>query len=234
MAHEEATPTRTVAIAGAGGALAAATAARFAQAGWNLALLARARHEPELRQRHPGAVVVAADLADPDHAARAIAAVEERCGDIDALLNLAGGFAMHSATEVGFDDLDAQLDAHLRTLVFTTRAALPRMLERGRGFVLGVASAQAIRGGARTVAYAAAKGAVLGYLQSLRSEVEPRGVGVSALVPMGTIDTPANRRAMPTSDPAQWIDAGELAEAVHFLAERGAHGRIAELRVHAR
>jgi len=100
--------------------------------------------------------------------------------------------------------------------------------------VLGVASAQPIRGGARTVAYAAAKGAVLGYLQSLRSEVEPRGVGVSALVPMGTIDTPANRGAMPGSDPAQWIDAGELAEAIHFLAGRGARGRIAELRVHAR
>ena len=233
MARVDPAHTHTVAIAGAAGALARRTAERFAEAGWNLALMARAHHDEELRERHPEAVVVGADLADPAQAQRAVRAAEERFGAIDALLNLTGGFAMHSALEVRPEDVDAQMEAHLETAMFTTRAALPRMLERGRGFVLGVAAAQPIRGGAKTVAYAAAKGAVLGYFRSLRSEVEAHGVAVSVLVPMGTIDTPANRDAMPKADPATWIDLGELAEAIHFLATRSGRARIAELRVHA-
>lgn len=234
MAQTDPTQTRTVVIAGAAGALARRTTERFARSRWNLVLLARERHEGELRERHPDAMVVAADLADPDQAQRAVRAAEERFGAIDALLNLTGGFAMQAAVEVRPEDLYAQIDAHLKTVMFTTRAALPRMLERRRGFVLGVGAAQPIRGGARTGAYSAAKGAVLGYFRSLRSEVEREGVAVSVLVPMGTIDTPANRDAMPEADPAKWLDPGELAEAIHFLATRSPRGRIAELRVHAR
>ncbi|HKI57819.1 MAG TPA: SDR family oxidoreductase [Trueperaceae bacterium] len=234
MAQTEPTQPRTVAVAGAAGALARRTTERFAQHGWNLVLLARPHHEAELRERHPDAVVVGADLADPGQAERAVRAAEERFGAIDALLNLTGGFAMQSAVEVQPEDLDAQIEAHLKTVMFTTRAALPRMLERRQGFVLGVAAAQPIRGGARTSAYSAAKGAVLGYLRSLRSEVEPEGVAVSVLVPMGTIDTPANRDAMPKADPAKWIDPGELADAIHFLTTRSSRGRVAELHVHAR
>lgn len=234
MATTDPTQPRTVAIAGAAGALARRTTERFEHAGWNLVLLARERHEEALRERHPSATVIAADLSDPSQARRAVRAAEERSGAIDALLNLAGGFAMENAAELRAEELDAQIDAHLKTLMFTTAAALPRMLERRRGFVLGVAAAQPIRGGARTGAYSAAKGAVLGYLRSLRAEVEEAGVAVSALVPMGTIDTPANRDAMPKADPAKWLDPGELADAVHFLATRSSRSHVRELRVHAR
>lgn len=234
MAQVDPTEPRTVAIAGAAGALARRTTETFAQAGWNLALLARPRHEDELRERHPEAVVVGADLADPAQAERAVRAAEERFGSIDALLNLTGGFAMHSALEVEREDVDAAIAEHLHTVMFTTRAALPRMFQRGRGFVLAVGAAQPIRGGGRTSAYAAAKGAVLGYLQSLRSEAAEHGVAVSALIPMGTIDTAENRDAMPRADPATWIDPGELADAIHFLATRGDRARIPELRVYPR
>lgn len=233
MANTDTGQPRTVAIAGAAGALATRAAERFAQAGWNLALLARPRHQDALRERHPDALVAGADLADPAQAQQAVQTVEERFGAIDALLNLTGGFAMRNATDIGPQELDAQLTAHLKTVIFTTGAALPRMLERGQGFVLGVGAGQPIRGGARTGTYSAAKGAVLGYLRSLRAEVEGRGVAVSVLVPMGTIDTPANRDAMPKADPATWIDPGELSDAVYFLATRSARSRIAELRVHA-
>ncbi len=234
MARVEPPHPRTVAIAGAAGALARATAERFASEGWNLALLARPSHEQELRERHPQALVAGADLADPEQAERAVRAAEERFGAVDALLNLTGGFVRHSALEAGPGDVDAQMRVHLGTAMAATRAALPGMLARGRGFVLGVAAAQALRGGGNTAAYAAAKGALLGYFRNLRSEVEGKGITVSVLVPMGTIDTPANRGAMPDADPAAWIDAGELADAIHFLATRSVRGRVAELQVHAR
>jgi NAD(P)-dependent dehydrogenase (short-subunit alcohol dehydrogenase family) len=224
---------RTVAITGAAGSLAGSTAEVFARAGWNLGLIARERHLHELYERHPSAEVVGSDLADPADAGRALARIEARFGSVDALLNLTGGFAVQSATDVEPADLQAMLDANLSTVVFATRAALRGMLARGQGFVLGVAAAQPLRGGARVPAYAAAKGAVLGYLRSLRSEVEPKGIGVSVLVPMGAIDTPENRAAMPNSDPSRWIDGGELAEAIHFLATRGPRARVNELRVSA-
>ncbi len=223
--------SQVLAIGGAAGALGRAAAERFAAEGRNLALFARATHEPGLRERFPSALVVGADLAEPEQAERAVRAAEERFGGIDALLNLTGAFAPTGALELSAAELAALLTANLSTAVFTTRAALPRMLERGNGFVLGVAAAQAIRGGRRATAYAAAKGAVLGYFRSLRSDVGGRGIGVSVLVPMGTIDTPQNRSAMPDVDPSGWLDLAEVVDAIAFLASRGPRGRVPELRV---
>lgn len=220
-----------VAITGAAGAIAGTVAEHFAAAGWRLALLDRPGHPDRLAERFPEALRLQADLGDPDAVAAAIERIERELGSLDALLNIAGGFSSQSAVDLTPAALTAQLDLNLRTLVHTTSAALPGMLARGRGFVLGVGSAAAVRAAARQPAYAAAKSALVGYLRSLGAEVETRGVGVAILYPMGTVDTPANRRAMPDADPGRWIRREALAEAALFLADRPAGGRVRELQV---
>ncbi|HET7359629.1 MAG TPA: SDR family NAD(P)-dependent oxidoreductase, partial [Rhodanobacteraceae bacterium] len=128
--------------------------------------------------------------------------------------------------------LEAQLDINLRTAFNATRAVLPHMLERGRGFVLGVGAAAALDGGASMGAYAAAKAALIAWLKSVDAELAPRGIDVSILYPMAAVDTPGNRRAMPKSDPALWIDPAELAATALHLATRGRRGRLREARVY--
>jgi NAD(P)-dependent dehydrogenase (short-subunit alcohol dehydrogenase family) len=225
--------TRVVAITGAAGAIAGTVARRFETEGWRLALLDLPRNQAGLRERFPDALAVGADLTEEDDAASAIHAATEHYGRVDALLNVAGGFAMATVTEVTLADLERQLSLNLRTAFNATRAVLPGMLERGEGAVVGVGAGPGLDGGARMSAYGAAKAAVAGFFRSVRAEVEPFGVGVSLLFPMGTVDTPANRRAMPDADPGRWIDPDEIASAMLYLVSRSRRGRVRELLIHA-
>lgn len=222
-----------VLISGAGGALGRACARAFEGAGWQLALLARSSaSQAKLQGAHPEAVVLQADLSDEEQAGAAVHDVEARCGRIDALLNLAGGFATGAAQQVGAADLRTMLELNLWTAFNLSRAALPGMLARRSGFILGVAARQALQGGARASAYAASKAGLAAYLKSLQAEVGKEGIGVSVLYPMGAIDTEANRQAMPDKDPASFISRQALAEAALFLATRPANARVPELMVY--
>ncbi len=222
---------RTVLITGAAGALAGTTADLFTKNGWRVALLARAHRVDALQASYPDAQVVAADLSDAEQTTRAVNEVERQNGHIDAVLNLVGGFAMKAAVDTEDADLDRMLSMNLATAFHVTRAALPAMLARGDGFVLGVSARAALVGGRRTTAYGAAKGAVTSYFRNLQAELEPKGIGVAILFPMGTIDTDANRKAMPDADPAGFIDRERLAEAIYFLSTRSQRDRIRELEV---
>jgi NAD(P)-dependent dehydrogenase (short-subunit alcohol dehydrogenase family) len=219
-------------VSGAAGAVGGAIARHLAERGARLVLPTRS--DPDaLTERFPTATVLAADLLDPGDARRVAEVALERHGAIDALLNVAGGFAMGSALAATLEDLEPQLDVNLRTAVRLTGACLGPMTERGAGTVIAVSAGAAARGGRAMGAYAASKAALEGYLRSVRAEVEPHGVGVSLLVPEGTIDTSANREAMPDADRSGWIDPLALAEAASFLLARGARGRVDELRIRA-
>lgn len=228
------TPSKgVVAITGIGGNIGPTVAHAFRDRGWRLALIDSGRNAERLHDVFPDEVLTMADLSRPDAAARAVHAIEERVGGIDALAHLAGGFATASATGTDVELVDRMLSRNLRTLEITVRAVLPGMLERGRGTILGVAARQAVEGGRNVTAYAAAKAAVLGYLRALGTEVGRRGVGVGAVIPMGTIDTPENRMAMPHADPHGWIAPEEMAAALVYLAEGTPRGHVGELRVAA-
>ncbi len=226
-------PQQTAIITGAGGAIAGHVIDAFDAAGWRLALVAFDDAERQRLQRdRPAHVVVQANLADDAGAREAIADVLEHVDTVDALLNIAGGFDMSGAAETSPAQLEAQLDINLRTAFNATRAVLPHMLGRGHGFVLGVGAAAALDGGASMGPYAAAKAALIAWLKSVHAELAPRGIDVSIIYPMGAVDTAGNRRAMPKSDPQQWIDPTELAATMLHLATRGRRGRIHEARVY--
>ncbi len=223
-------PPRHAVLSGAGGGVGSVLARAFGERGCRLVLPTRSDVDG-LQAAFPDARVVQADLADPSDCRRVADAAAEAFGGVDALVNVAGGFAMHSALELTPDQLEAQLTINLRTAAYLTSELLPGMVERGHGAVLGVSAGAAGRGGRRLPAYAASKAALEGYLRSVRAEVEPRGVAVSLLIPEGAIDTPANRDAMPDADPADWIAPQALADAAWFLASRSPGGHVAELRV---
>lgn len=223
---------KTVAITGAGGALAEAVINVFKNAGWQLALFVHSdRSKERLEQAHTSSLVVKADLSKETEAKDAVNKILNHYGQIDALLNIAGGFAMSSAAETSSEELDNQLTINLKTAFNATRAVLPAMLERGGGHIVGVGAKPAQGGAAKMGPYAASKAALVTYLESVRAELAPKGVWVSLLYPMGTIDTPANRESMPKADPSDWIDPSELAQSMLHLVTRGKQGRIRELRV---
>ncbi len=226
-------PHRTAIVTGAGGAIAAHVIEAFAAAGWRLALVAfdDAEHK-RLAAEHADTCIVQANLADDAEARRAIAEAVERCGRIDALLNIAGGFDMSGAVDTTPAQLEAQLDINLRTAFNATRAVLPHMLEHGGGFVLGVGAGQAIDGGASCGTYAAAKAAMIAWMKSMHAELASHGITIGIVYPMGAVDTAGNRAAMPDVDPATWIDPADLAATILHLATRGPRGHVREARVY--
>lgn len=223
--------TPSALVTGAGGALAAAVIARLEESGWRPVLLDRIPPET-LRERYPTLLVGSADLTDEAATRTEVERLEREVGGLDAVVNLAGGFAMTGAADVTLADLQRQLALNLVTMVATTTAALRGMVERGRGVVLGIAAGQAVDGGARVAPYAAAKAGVVAYLRSLDKELAAKGVRAVVVYPMGTLDTPANREAMPDADPAGWIDTGALADAIVHALTLGPRARLTELRVH--
>jgi len=223
----------TVAISGAAGTIGSVTAEIFADAGWTLALIDYGEdNRATLEASFPDAQVFDCDLTDEASTQNAFAAIGEN-GSLDAVLGIAGGFAMQPAVEATTDDYHHMVGINFRTLFNTARAAWPVLTEQDRSFLLGVSAPAAVEGQASAALYGASKGAVAGYVKSLDKEGRQEGLRASVLYPMGVVDTPANREAMPDADPTTWIAPRELAEGMLHLATRSPRGHLRELKVHA-
>jgi NADP-dependent 3-hydroxy acid dehydrogenase YdfG len=223
----------TVAITGAAGAIGSVTAETFDDAGWDLALIDYgADNKATLDASFPDAQTFDCDLTDEASTHEAFTTIGEE-GPLDAVLAIAGGFAMQPAAEATMDDYRHMMRLNVRTLFNTARAAMPVLTEQDQSFLLGVSAPAAVDGQAGAALYGAAKGAVAGYVKSLDEEGREDGLRASVLYPMGVVDTPANREAMPDADPSAWIAPRELADAMLHLATRSPRGHVRELKVHA-
>ena len=142
-------------------------------------------------------------------------------GDLRAVVNLAGGYRWTRVADTDDATLEHLLDLNLRTTFAMCRAAAPALVAAGGGAIVNVSARAALRGEAGNGVYGATKAAVLALTQSLSAELKGDGVNVNAVLP-SIIDTPANRKAMPKSDPATWVAPGDLASVIVFLASDAA------------
>jgi NAD(P)-dependent dehydrogenase (short-subunit alcohol dehydrogenase family) len=107
----------------------------------------------------------------------------EELDGLDTVVNNAGVLAARKLTETSDEQWERVIGINLTGAFRVTRAALPRLLESGRGRVISMASITPLRGEARTSAYAASKGGLVGFTKSLSREVAHRGVTVNAIAP---------------------------------------------------
>jgi NAD(P)-dependent dehydrogenase (short-subunit alcohol dehydrogenase family) len=110
------------------------------------------------------------------------------------------------------------MSANLETARVSMQALLPRLVAAKSGSVVAIGSRVAVRPweGAHAAAYATSKAALVALVQAVAAEVLADGVRVNAVLP-STIDTPANRAAMPKSDPAHWVSIESLSAVIAFL-----------------
>ncbi len=142
-------------------------------------------------------------------------------GRVDVLLNLAGGFAPGTVVETDDHELDRLFAMNLKTAFVCTRAVLPVMIRQKHGRIVNVTARPALTGGGGVTAYAITKAAVAALTRAAADEVREHGVTVNAIAP-STIDTPANRAAMPQVDPSRWVKPEEIAATLVFLASDAA------------
>jgi NADP-dependent 3-hydroxy acid dehydrogenase YdfG len=224
----------TVAITGAAGAIGSVTAEVFDDAGWDLALIDYGdENRATLEASFPDAQVFDVDLTDEDATMETFASLWEEQEALDAVLAIAGGFAMQQAVESTAEDYTRMMDLNFRTLFNTARAAVPFLTRGDTSFLLGVSAPAALDGQAEAGLYGASKAAVASYVKSLGKEEREAGLRTTVLYPMGVVDTPANRDAMPDADRSGWITPRELADHMLHAATRSPRGHVPEVKVHA-
>ena len=217
-------PHRIAVVTGAFGVLGAAVARAFAAHGYRVALLDMAVDPPAALQEELGEahlLIGGVDLGQMEAARKAVAAVAMRFGGIDVLVNVAGGFRWELLQDGEVETWDELYAINLRTAVASCKAALPALLERGRGRIVNVGAGAAARAAAGMGAYAASKSGVERLTEALAAELRDRGVTVNAVLP-GIIDTPRNRSDMPDADFSRWVAPEAIADVIVFLASDAA------------
>lgn len=205
---------RTVLVTGGTGGLGHAVTRALLDDGWRVVVPWVVEKELERVSEHERLTLVRADLMDPDSAAGAVAAASDGLG---ALVNLVGGFAMGGRVhETAVDEFEAQLRLNLRPTYLMCAAALPSLLRAGGGAIVCVSSRAALRPFAGAAGYITAKAAVLAFVDALDAEYRDDGIRANAVLP-STIDTEANRRAMPDADFERWVKPEEIARVIAFL-----------------
>ncbi|HLJ39743.1 MAG TPA: SDR family NAD(P)-dependent oxidoreductase [Steroidobacteraceae bacterium] len=215
---------KVIAITGGFGNLGVILGARAAAAGAQVALIGRSA-APAARDLPPelsGALLLGkVDVASPEAAREAFAAIAQRFGGLDILVNAAGGFRWQTLADGDLDQWDALYRMNLKTAVAASKAALPLLRDRGGGRIINIGAASATTAGAGMGAYAAAKAGVARLTESLAAEMKDHGINVNAVLP-GIIDTPANRAEMPRADYRRWVAPDALADVILFLASDAA------------
>ena len=137
-----------------------------------------------------------------------------------ASIQIAGGFAMAPVAKTTKSDLMHQIEMNFVTAFLCCRASVNAMIRTGAGGrIVNVASRPALewRAGAGMAAYTASKAAIAAMTVALAEEVAKEDILVNAIAP-STMDTPANRQAMPKADHAGWAKVEEVATTIMFLA----------------
>jgi len=158
------------------------------------------------------------DLSNENGARALVKQTIEKFGKLDIVVHTVGGFA--GGTSVGETDeatFDRMLDLNLKSLFYILRAALPELLKTGDGRVIGVGSRAALEPGTGVGAYSASKAAMVSLMKTVAQEHKASGLRANVVLP-GTIDTPANRKAMANADFSKWVRPEAIADLILWLA----------------
>ena len=160
------------------------------------------------------------DLSDAAEARKAIDAVVAHFGRLDALINIAGGFAFEAVAEGDPRTWQHMYALNVLTALNASRAAIPYLAASASARIVNIGAMGALQAGAGMGAYAASKAGVHRFTEALAAEWKGK-ITVNAVLP-SIIDTAANRASMPRADFAKWVTPQELAEVILFLVSDAA------------
>ncbi|HEX5490874.1 MAG TPA: SDR family oxidoreductase [Candidatus Udaeobacter sp.] len=221
--------TPTVVITGASAGVGRATVRKFARHGARIGLLARGidglkAAQREVQKYGSEALVIPTDVANAEQVEAAAERVETEFGKIDVWVNNAMASVFSPIKKMTADEFRRVTEVTYLGYVYGTLAALKRMLPRDRGVIVQVGSALAYRGIPLQAAYCAAKHAIQGFCDSLRSELihDKSNVKVTMLQ-MPALNTPqfgwVKSRLPHKAQPVPPIFQPEVAaEAIYFAA----------------
>jgi short-subunit dehydrogenase len=218
--------SRLVLVTGASSGIGAATARRFGASGARVLLLARNEERlnevaKAIRQAGGSAMSYAIDLADSNAIAELSSRIERESGTPDVLINNAGTGRWLPVAETSAEEAFAMIEVPYLAAFNLTRAFLPKMIARQTGAIACVTSPASYLVWPSAGAYIAARHALLGFTESLRTDLKGTGISVT-LVVLGLVESPywehnpGSREHVPGMSPtiARPLTSGEAAEAI--------------------
>jgi len=158
-----------------------------------------------------------ADVSNESENSKFVNEVVSRFGRVDILVNLVGGFwGGKPISETTSEEWQSMFDLNLRPTFLSCRSAVPIMQKNKYGRIVSVSSRSGLMGAGDFAAYAVAKGAIATFTASLAEEVLGDNVQVNAIAP-STIDTEANRKAMPKAKHENWVKPEDIARTIAYL-----------------
>lgn len=218
-----------VLVTGASSGIGRLLALRMAAAGARLSLVARREHElevlaEEIRAGGGEAVAMVCDVGDREQAMATADRVADAVGPIDVLVNNAGFGHHRRFLDWDLEDMERVMRVNFLGSLYFTKVLLPAMVERGRGWLVFIASAAGRVAPADETIYAASKHAMVGLAGSLSLEVEDAGVHVLTVCP-GAIRTPffddEALARLPAVARRQMAEPEDLVEAIIDALARG-------------
>lgn len=222
-------------ITGGSRGIGAATAYRFAQAGYKVTFFYRSDEESaeytkqKIQNLTYDCLAYKVDVRDLDAVTAAVKEAEDTMGPIDVLVSNAGIAKIELLTRTSPEEWNRIMDTNIGGLYNLVYTVLPSMIARHSGSIVTVSSMWGISGASCEVAYSTSKAAIIGFTKALAQEVGPSSIRVNCVAP-GVIDTEMNaslddeiRSGLCENTPLCRIGSPEeVADAIFYLAEENA------------
>jgi NAD(P)-dependent dehydrogenase (short-subunit alcohol dehydrogenase family) len=161
--------------------------------------------------------LVKADITKEDQAKNLLSHVIETYDRIDILVNVVGGYlGGKSVAELDETEWDKMMSLNLKSAFLISKHVIPLMLSAKHGKIVHISSRTGLKSDGYDSAYSASKSGLIRLVESISEEVKEHNINVNCILP-STIDTEANRNAMPNSDFSKWVKTEDLANLVLFL-----------------
>lgn len=214
---------KVVLVTGGAGNLGHAVSRAFLEAGARVAIpVYKTDHTPELDQLKSAfgdrIHSFALDLTTERGAGQAIRQVVEWAGSLTTVAHLVGGYTGGTRlADTPIEVWNRMIDLNMTSAFFMARFAIPQLLENGGGSFVFVSSRAAFEKRNQRAAYSVTKAGLISLARAIAEEYGKDGIRSNVVVP-DTIDTEANRRAMPDADRSTWIKPDSIARVILFLA----------------
>jgi len=209
---------KTVIITGAAGGLGSTVTKTFLEKGYKVIATVSSDKSKSSLEAHSNLDIYTVDLGDEQQAGDFVSSTIAKYGKIDAVLLLAGGFAMGGVSATKGDDIKKQLSINFETAYYVARPLFEHMLQNNFGRIVFIGSRPALTSaqGKNLVAYSLSKSLLFKLAEFINETAKGKNVTATVVVP-STIDTPVNRQAMPDANFNDWVQPSALANILEFV-----------------
>jgi NAD(P)-dependent dehydrogenase (short-subunit alcohol dehydrogenase family) len=207
---------KIVLVTGANGGLGTYVTQAFLDAGATVIGASRKIQQSDFNSS--AFTAIPAEISTGDGAKALVDQTVDRFGRLDVLAHTVGGFAGgHSLVDTDSASFQRMFDLNLNSVFHILRAAIPALRHAGHGRIIAIGSRAALEPGSGVGAYSASKAAMVSLIKTAALENKDAGLRVNVILP-GTMDTPANRKAMPNADVSKWVRPAAVADLILWLA----------------